>query len=155
MGDPAIPRRLLAALCHSIVADDGGNAQTIVTENSTAACRLRGAMGGVAAPLRDGGFVTPEGHRQELIGVSETLEAFDRDESVHMLQLTAQARGVIQVVGFAAIGRPSLEDDRDHKVIVLDWIPEGGKLARIDHAPFFTAPRLPEGRLNEFVTIGS
>jgi hypothetical protein len=31
-----------------------------------------------------------------------------------MLQLNAQARGVIQVVGFAAVGRPSLEEDGYH-----------------------------------------
>src|SRR5258708_9607300 len=110
----AIPGRLLAALCHSIVADDGGNAQAIVAEDSTAPGRLRCPMGSVAAPLRDGSLVAPDGHRQQLVGVSKTLEPFNRDESVHMLQLNAQARGVIQVVGFAAVGRPSLEKDSYH-----------------------------------------
>src|SRR5229473_4589494 len=116
MRDPAIPGRLLAAPCHSIVADDGGNAQAIVAEDSTAACRLRCAMGGVAAPLRDGSLVAPEGHGKQLVGVRKTLEPFNRDKSVHMLQLNAQARGVIQVVGFAAVGRPSLKDDGDHRL---------------------------------------
>src|SRR5258708_6256746 len=139
MRDPAIPRRLLAALCHSIVADDGRNAQAVVAEDSTAARRLRSAMGGVAAPLRDGSLVAPEGHRQQLLSVSKTLEPFNRDESVHTLQLNVQARGVIQIIGLAAAGRPSLEDDGDHKVIVLAWIPEGGKFAGIDHV----APTLP------------
>src|SRR5258708_2823104 len=136
---PAIPGRLLAALCHSIVAEDGRRGEAGVGEESTAARRLRSAMGGVAAPLRDGSLVAPEGHGQQLVSVSKTLEPFNRDESVHMLQLNAQARCVIQVVGLAAAGRPSLEDNRDHKVIVLAWIPEGGKLAGIDHV----APTLP------------
>src|SRR5260370_40866483 len=114
--DRAIPRCRLAALCHSIVADDSGNAKTVVTENSTAAVRLRCAMGGVAAPLRDGSLVAPEGHGKQLVGVRKTLEPFNRDKSVHMLQLSAQARGVIQVVGFAAVGRPSLKDDGDHRL---------------------------------------
>src|SRR5258708_34052087 len=100
MRDPAIPRCLLAALCHSIVADDSGNAQTIVTENSTAACRLRCAMGGVAAPLRDGTLVAPEGHRQQLVGVSHTREPFSPDESLLIVQPTPRARGRIEVAGF-------------------------------------------------------
>src|SRR5712671_5463800 len=105
MRDAAIPGRLLTPLCHSIVADNGGDAQAIVAEDSITACRLRCAMPGVAAPLRDSGLVVPEGHGKQLVGVSKTLEPFHRDKSVHMLQLNAQARGVVQVVGLAAVGR--------------------------------------------------
>src|SRR6266849_1187334 len=114
MRDAAIPRRLLTPLHHSIIADDGGNAQAIVAEDSFTACRLRCPMPGVAAPLRDSTLVAPEGHGKELVGISKTLEPFNRYKSLHMLQLTAQARGMVQVVGLAAAGRPSLEDDSDH-----------------------------------------
>src|SRR5262249_41364712 len=112
--DAAIPRCLVPALCHSIIADDSGNAQAIVAEDSLTACRLRRAMPGVAPPLRDSSLVAPEGHRKQLVGTSKTLEPFNRDKSVHILQLNTQTRGVIQVVVLAAAGGPDLEDDGDH-----------------------------------------
>src|SRR5262249_35161172 len=78
------------------------------------ACRLRRAMPGVAPPLRDSSLVAPEGHRKQLVGTSKTLEPFNRDKSVHILQLNTQTRGVIQVVVLAAAGGAGLEDDGDH-----------------------------------------
>ena len=51
---------------------------------------LRVAVHLEVAPLRDGGFVAPEGERQNFPLLCETGEAFDRNEAVDLLQFGTQ-----------------------------------------------------------------
>src|SRR5689334_18710319 len=74
--------RRLGAVLHPIVAHDTGNAQPIVAKHPLAATLLRLAVVLDIAPCRDGRLVAPEGERQELAVVDETLEALDADEAV-------------------------------------------------------------------------
>src|SRR5215470_8566386 len=118
MSNTAILGSLLTRLCHSVVTNNGRNAQAVVPEDAIAAGDLRRAMAGMTAPGRDRSFISPEGQRQQLIGVGKALESFNRNESVHALQVAAQPRGVIQVVSLAAIGGPHLKDDGNHGLIL-------------------------------------
>src|SRR5579871_1236440 len=114
MRNSAILGGLLTCFCHAIVPDDGCDAQTVVLENPSSARRLRSTMTIMAPPRRDGRLIAPERQRQQLVGVGKALKSFDRNESVHVLQVAAQPRGMIQVVSLAAIRGPDLEDDGDH-----------------------------------------
>src|SRR5215467_10923061 len=113
----AVVRCFLAPLGHPVVADDPGHPQPIVLEYAAAASLLRNAMANMIAPPRDGVCVAPERQRQHLAGVGQALETLDRNETLDLFQFRAQPSRVVEI-GFAlAIGRPYLEDHRDHRFL--------------------------------------
>jgi hypothetical protein len=113
----AVFRCLLAPLAHAVIAGDAGNPQPIVSEHAAAARLLGSAMPNVVAPARYGRLVAPERQGQHLGGIGETLETLDRKEAVNLLQLRPQPRGMVEIGLAPAVGRPHLEDDRDHDVL--------------------------------------
>src|SRR5262249_49167769 len=58
--------------------------------------------------------IPPDRERQKLCRIGQALEALDRDEAVHLLQLLAQRARKPQIIVLAALRRPDFEDDRDH-----------------------------------------
>src|SRR5438477_3950889 len=111
---PAVVRSLLAPLAHAVVAHHGGDAQPVVAKHAAAARLLRGAVLNLIAPAGDSRLVAPERQRQHLVGIGDALEALDRDEAVDLLQLGAQAGGVVEIALAPAVGWPHFEDDGDH-----------------------------------------
>jgi hypothetical protein len=71
----------------TVVADHARNAKAIVAEHAIAAGRLDAAVAAVVAPVLDGFLIAPDRQRQHLVGVGDGLEALNRDEAVHLLQL--------------------------------------------------------------------
>src|SRR6516225_3330567 len=119
----AVVGRFLPPLGHPVVADDPGDAEPIVLEYATASSLLCSAMANVIAPPRHGFCVAPKLQRQQLAGIGQALESLDRDEALDLFQLRAQPSRMVEI-GFAfAIGRPYLEDHRDHRVPPISvWI---------------------------------
>src|SRR5436190_19554158 len=112
---PAVVRRLLAPLAHAVVAHHRGDTQPVVAKHAAAARLLRGAMLDLIAPAGDRRLVAPERQRQHLVGIGDALEALDGDEAVDLLQLGAQAGGVLEIALAPAVGWPHLEYDGDHE----------------------------------------
>src|SRR5262245_53478537 len=117
MSEAAVVRRFLPPLGHAVVADDPGDPQAIVLEYAAAASLLRSAMTIVIAPPREGFFIAPERQRQHFAGIGQALEPLNGNKALYLFQFRAQPSRVGKI-GFApTIGRPYLEDHRDHRVL--------------------------------------
>ena len=117
--DGAAVVRDLGAIGHAVVSDDARDAQAVVGENAGASSSLGRAVRMQVAPRRDRGLIAPERQRQELAGLAQAFETFDRDEAVDRLQLRAQGGSDIQIFPPALGPRPYLEDDSDHRIAPL------------------------------------
>src|SRR5258706_14143868 len=130
MDMPRIVRRLRPVV-QSVIAKHLRNAETVVREDPLATFRLDGPMRLDVPPATDGLLVLPERERQDLAGRDETLEALDRDEALHLLQLRPQQRRGIEVGALLVRVRLRFENDGDHvgppgSAVSMQYVPSTG-----------------------------
>src|SRR5262245_56495352 len=106
--------RRLRTLAHAVIANDGGDAQPIISKDAATAGRLGGAMLRLVAPGFYCLLVAPNRERKKLFCIGQALKALDRNETVTCLELFPQRTCKAQVVVLAAFCRPHFEYDCDH-----------------------------------------
>src|SRR5690606_3535283 len=85
-----------------------------IPKHSCSSARLGRPMSWMISPALDRCLIPEEGERQELARFGQALEALDRYEAVALGQLSLQLGGERQIGILLTLGRPDLEDDRDH-----------------------------------------
>lgn len=101
--------RRLDTIMETVVAHDGGDAQTIVAEDPASSGCLGFAMAAHVPPSNDGRLVAKERERKHLFRVGQTLETLDGDEPIDLLEDRFQRSRRCQIVVAAARRRLDLE----------------------------------------------
>ena len=104
----------LGAVVHAVVADHAGDAQAVVSKVGFSSAGLCPTMSFELSPADDCLLVAPKRQRQDLAGLGQTFEAFDRNEPIDLLQQRFELGCEVEI-GFSLIRMGfNLENDGDH-----------------------------------------
>src|SRR4051812_16660170 len=113
--------RRFQAFRQAVVAQHVSHAQPVIRKYALTSFCLGLAMTLEVPPRAHRFFITPERKRQVLSLRRQALEALDRYESVHLLQIHFQCGRKVEILLRPAFGRPEFKDHGNHVGLLSCW----------------------------------